>query len=77
MRGRWLSFLVLGVLLVAFLPRAIYPVSRPAQWYVRSVMFIHSVTEGAWGETVYSEHPGVTTMWLSGVALRLAGVLPE
>jgi hypothetical protein len=40
-------------------------------------MFIHNVTEGAWGETVYSEHPGVTTMWLSGVALRLAGVLPE
>ncbi len=77
MRERWLRFSVLVIFLVAFFPRAIYPVSRPAQWYVRSVMFIHSVTEGAWGETVYSEHPGVTTMWLSGVALRLAGVLPE
>jgi len=69
--------LVLVVFLVAFLPRVIYPVSRPAQWYTRSVMFIHSVTRGAWEETVYSEHPGVTTMWLSGIALRLAGVIPE
>jgi len=69
--------LVLVVFLVAFLPRAVYPVSRPPQWYPRSVMFIHSVTHGDWGETVYSEHPGVTTMWLSGLALRLAGVTPE
>lgn len=69
--------LVLVVFLVAFLPRAIYPVSRPGQWYTRSVLFTHSVTHGAWGETAYSEHPGVTTMWLSGAALRLAGVTPE
>jgi len=69
--------LALVIFLAAFLPRAIYPVSRPTQWYTRSVMFMHSVTRSAWGETVYSEHPGVTTMWLSGVALRLAGVTPE
>ena len=69
--------LVLLVFLVAFLPRAIYPVSRPSQWYIRSVMFVDRVAHGEWGETVYSEHPGVTTMWLSGLALRLAGVTPE
>jgi len=40
-------------------------------------MFMYSVERGAWGETVYSEHPGVTTMWLSGLALRLAGATPE
>jgi len=68
---------VLVVFLVAFLPRAIYPISRPVQWYTRSVMFIQSVLDGAWGETAYSEHPGMTTMWLSGAALRLAGVAPE
>ncbi len=63
--------------LLALLPRVIYPVSRPVQWYTRSVMFIQRVLEGSWGETVYSEHPGVTTMWLAGGALRLAGVVPQ
>ena len=77
-RHRWVEFVLICVLfLSAFLPRAIYPVSRPQQWYVRSVQFIYDVTRGAWGETIYSEHPGVTTMWLSGIALWLAGVTPE
>jgi hypothetical protein len=77
-RRRRVEFVLICVLfLSAFLPRAIYPVSRPPQWYVRSVQFIHDVTRGAWGETIYSEHPGVTTMWLSGTALWLAGVTPE
>ena len=77
-RNRWMRpVLALIIFLVAFLPRAIYPVSRPFQWYTRSVMFVDSVARGAWGETVYSEHPGVMTMWLSGVALRAAGVVPE
>lgn len=69
--------LVLAVFVVAFVPRVIYPISRPAQWYTRSIQFIHDVGSGAWEDTVYSEHPGVTTMWLSGLALRLAGVTPE
>jgi 4-amino-4-deoxy-L-arabinose transferase-like glycosyltransferase len=77
-RHRWVEpVLILVLFLSAFLPRAIYPVSRPSQWYVRSVQFIYDVTRGAWGETIYSEHPGVTTMWLSGIALWLAGVAPE
>ncbi|HUV88894.1 MAG TPA: glycosyltransferase family 39 protein [Anaerolineae bacterium] len=77
-RCRWQRCVeILVVFLIAFLPRAIYPISRPTQWYTRSVMFIQSVLDGDWGETAYSEHPGVTTMWLSGVALRLAGVAPE
>jgi 4-amino-4-deoxy-L-arabinose transferase-like glycosyltransferase len=75
---RWVKpAMALILFLVAFLPRAIYPVSRPQQWYVRSVQFIHDLTHGAWGEMIYSEHPGVTTMWLSGTALWLAGVAPE
>ena len=77
-RHRWVEPVLIFVLfLSAFLPRVIYPVSRPPQWYIRSVQFIHDVTRGAWGETIYSEHPGVTTMWLSGIALWLAGVTPE
>jgi len=77
-RRQWVSLALASVLfMVAFCPRFIYPVSRPAQWYVRSVRFIYDLTHGNWGSMIYSEHPGVTTMWLSGIALRLAGVTPE
>jgi len=63
---RW----ALGALfLLAFLPRAIYPVSRPLQWYFRSADFFQAVLEGNWAGTLFSEHPGVTVMWLSGGAL--------
>ena len=75
----WWLRLALAVFLfaTALLPRLVYPVSRPAQWYTRSVQFISDVSRGAWGNTIYSEHPGVTTMWLSGSALWIAGVRPE
>ncbi len=55
--------------LLAFLPRATYPVSRPLQWYFRSAQFFQAVLQGDWAGTLFSEHPGVTVMWLSGAAL--------
>jgi hypothetical protein len=58
----------LFIFLLAFLPRAIYPVSRPLQWYFRSARFFRAVLEGDWASTLFSEHPGVTVMWLSGAA---------
>jgi hypothetical protein len=54
---------------LAFLPRAIYPVSRPLQWYFRSAEFFQAILCGDWAGTLFSEHPGVTVMWLSGTAL--------
>ena len=60
---------LIGLFLLAFLPRAIYPVSRPLQWYFRSAKFFQAVMEGNWAGTLFSEHPGVTVMWLSGAAL--------
>ena len=57
------------LLLLAFLPRALYPVSRPLQWYFRSSEFIKAVANGNWQGTLFSPHPGVTVMWLSGGAL--------
>ena len=71
------ALLALIFFIVSLVPRAVYPVSRPAQWYRRSVYFIDDISRAAWQDTAYSEHPGVTTMWLSGIALRLAGVVPE
>lgn len=66
--------------LVAFVPRAVQPVSRPLVWYLRSAYFIEDILSGDWASTVYSEHPGVTLMWLSGIGLKiywaLSGIHP-
>ena len=70
---RWV-FLVL-LFLLAFLPRAIQPVSRPLVWYLRSAYFIEDVLGGDWADTVYSEHPGVPLMWLTGIGLKLYWML--
>jgi hypothetical protein len=59
------------IFVLAFLPRAIYPVSRPAVWSDRAVRFSDAVLAQNWPETFHSYHPGVTTMWLSAIGLRL------
>jgi hypothetical protein len=61
--------------LLAFLPRAIQPVSRPLVWYLRSAHFIEAALSGDWANTVYSEHPGVTLMWPAGIGLKLYWVV--
>lgn len=55
--------------LLAFVPRALYPVSRSLQWYFRSSEFIQAILQGDWAGTLLAEHPGVTVMWLAGAAL--------
>jgi len=76
--GRGLFVAIL--FLVALLPRAVQPVSRPLVWYLRSAYFIEDTLSGDWASTVYSEHPGVTLMWLSGIGLKvfwaLSGIRP-
>ncbi len=57
-----------GLFLAAFIPRALYPVSRPLQWYERSFRFVDAVFSGQWAATVVSEHPGVAPMWLIGLS---------
>jgi hypothetical protein len=66
---RFERWALVGLFLLAFLPRAIYPVSRSLQWYFRSAEFFQAVLHGNWTGTLFSEHPGVTVMWLSGAAL--------
>jgi hypothetical protein len=41
------------------------------QWYTRAIEFGDAVLDGDWSHTFQRYHPGVTTMWLSGVGLRL------
>ena len=63
-----LFLLLLALFLTAFVPRVVYPVSRPLQWYERSYRFVEAVVQGRWADTVVSEHPGVTPMWLIGAS---------
>jgi 4-amino-4-deoxy-L-arabinose transferase-like glycosyltransferase len=69
-----------ALFVIAFLPRAIQPVSRPLVWYLRSAHFIDAVLAGDWGNTIYSEHPGVTLMWPAAIGLKLywalSGITP-
>ena len=58
---------------LAFLPRAIYPVSRPMQWYERAVYFGDAILRGDWARTYLRYHPGVPTMWISGLGLKIYG----
>jgi hypothetical protein len=64
--GRWA---LAALFLLAFVPRIVYPVSRPLQWYFRSAQFFQAILHGDLAGTLFSEHPGVTVMWLSGAAL--------
>jgi hypothetical protein len=59
------------IFLLAFLPRAMYPVSWPMQWYSRAVRFGDALLAQDWAETYQRYHPGVITMWLSGIGLKL------
>ena len=69
-KSRGLGLVLFGVFLLALLPRLIYPVSRPMQWYERSVDFWDALLEGDWQRTLQRRHPGVMTMWIAGAGLR-------
>jgi hypothetical protein len=40
-------------------------------WYERAVHFGDALLAQDWGATYQSYHPGVTTMWLAGIGLKL------
>jgi 4-amino-4-deoxy-L-arabinose transferase-like glycosyltransferase len=66
---RWVILTL--IFLLAFLPRAIYPVSRAMLWYERAIHFGDALLAQDWGATYQSYHPGVPTMWLAGIGLKL------
>ncbi len=61
----------LSIFLVAFLLRAIYPVSRPIVWSDRAFHFGNAVLEQDWATTYQRYHPGVSLMWLTGTGLQI------
>lgn len=69
-RGLPSGVIFILIFLLAFLPRAIHPISWPMQWYERSIHFSDAVLKGDWAGTFERHHPGVTTCWLSGFGLQ-------
>jgi hypothetical protein len=71
--ARWLHRWVipLSIFMVAFLIRAIYPVSRPIVWSDRAIYFFNAILEGDWATTYQRYHPGVSLMWLTGAGLEI------
>ena len=62
-----------ALLFLAIIPRLFHPISRPMQWYERAIRFMDALAQGNWAETYQQYHPGVTTMWLAGIGIRLFG----
>lgn len=59
------------VIILALVPRLTYPLSRSINWYNRSIAFWDALLAGEWAGTYLQYHPGVTTMWVAGLGLRL------
>ncbi len=66
---RWI--LPIFIFLIAFLPRVIYPVSRPHQWHHRAYRFADAILTMDWAATFQRYHPGVSLMWLSSVGVEI------
>ncbi len=73
-RGTKVAFPVI-LFLLAFLPRAIHPVTFSTVWHFRAIEFIQAVSRRDWAATLLAPHPGVITMWLAGIANRLGNAL--
>ncbi len=74
----FLSYLAIG--LVALLPRVLnlgtFLTGDEANfWLRRSEIFWRALATGDFAATAISTHPGVTTMWLGGLGLRLQDAL--
>ena len=65
----WLALLL--IFFLALWPRLSTPVSRYLVWYERSVHFWEALTSGDLAGTYQRHHPGVTTMWIAGLGMRV------
>jgi len=53
--------------ILAFIPRAIHPVTTYDLWHSRGIRFIEALLSQDFDATLQAPHPGVITMWLSGI----------
>ena len=71
----WKLCLTIGVIVLTVYPRIssleLHWAPDERLWLTRSHQFIQSIKNGDLKKTVTAPHPGVTTMWLGGLALSL------
>ncbi len=60
---------------VAFIPRTLQQVEIYAIWHARGKLFIEAVLSQQWADTLLGPHPGVVTMWLSGLAQKIGSLV--
>jgi len=79
-RPLWISFgtkilIPLIIFLIALLPRVVslgtVLTADQELWVARSLAFFNALIQHNWAGTFQTTHPGVTTMWLSGISLGL------
>jgi hypothetical protein len=70
------SFLLV-LFLASFVPRAVSPLARSTIWHYRALEFVAAVSRRDWGATLLAPHPGITTMWLAGLANRVGQTFVE
>ncbi|MDE0554098.1 MAG: hypothetical protein OXI24_07790, partial [Candidatus Poribacteria bacterium] len=71
-----IGIFVLFLVLLTFLPRMLslsaHWSSDESTWMLRSRTFIIALEQGRFADTLTAYHPGVTTTWLGGLAIRKA-----
>jgi 4-amino-4-deoxy-L-arabinose transferase-like glycosyltransferase len=74
------GLLCLAIFLLALLPRLgaldRYVTPDELRWVDRSLRFSTALSQGDFAATMQSGHPGVTTMWLGSLGIRLGHTLP-
>ena len=72
---------LLGVIVMSFILR-LWDIDLPlntdeAKWLSRGDEFLHSLITGNWAETYTSPHPGVSTMWVTGLGMALNSLVSQ
>ncbi len=74
------GLLCLAIFLLALLPRLgaleRYVTPDELRWVDRSIRFSTALSQGDLAATIQSGHPGVITMWLGSLGIRLGHTLP-
>ncbi len=75
-----LILLSLAIFLLALIPRLgaleRYVTPDELRWVDRSLHFADALSQGDLASTIQSGHPGITTMWLGSIGIRLGHALP-
>ncbi|MEX1112101.1 MAG: glycosyltransferase family 39 protein [Candidatus Andersenbacteria bacterium] len=72
-------WIVLGLLLIAAIPRLLdlgaFLTADEKNWMTRSYEFIRAFQDGRYNDMLQTTHPGVTTLWMSGIAITVKAAL--